>query len=36
MSAQNAFVANDMRLIAREADSLHGTVTDALIAVFAI
>jgi hypothetical protein len=36
MTAQDAIIAIDMSLIAGEADSLYGTVTDAFIAISAI
>ena len=36
MTAQNALIADDMGLISRKADGLYGTVTDTLIAVFAV
>ena len=36
MTAQNALIADDMGLVSRKADGLYGTVTDTLIAVFAV
>ena len=36
MTAQNALIADDMCLVSRKADGLHGAVTDAFIAVFAV
>jgi hypothetical protein len=36
MTAQNALIADDMRLISRKADRLYGAVTDALVAVLAV
>ena len=36
LTAKNAFVAYDMSLIARKANSLDRTVTDTFIAVFTV
>ena len=36
LTAENAFVSDDVRLISREAYRLHGAVADTFVAVFAV